>query len=133
MMQALWLGIAVLALLAGIGIGWRLGARPTLPGTPARNDSAERLLQDELTRANARMAVIEAQAQNNVAAVRADLQARIDRLTADHRAELEKLSRHLADTYDELDKLRVRLAAAGEHRPPDTGQGFPATMPMQDL
>jgi hypothetical protein len=133
MMQGFWLGIAVLALLAGIAIGWRFGARPTPPSTPTRNDGAERLLQDELTRAKARYAVIETQAQNNLSAVRADMQARIDRLTADHRAELEKLGRHLADTYDELDKLRVRLAAAGEHRPPDTGQGFPATMPMQDL
>ena len=60
----------------------------------------------------------------------AEAGAIIDRLQADHRAESEKLAAHLTEAYDELDRLRLRNTPA---HAPDTGQGFPATMPLGDL
>lgn len=133
MSQPLWMVIAVLALLAGVVFGWQLRGRRGRAARAARLESAERQLKEEAARAKARLASLEAKAEKDVAAVQAEMLARIDRLTADQRAETEKLTRHLTEAYDELDKLRVRIAAAGPHRPPDTGQGFPATLPMPDL
>lgn len=136
MSQPWWLGVALLALLAllcGVALGWRLRARRGLAELVARADAAQRQLKEESARMGERLAAAEVRAAKDVAAVQAEMLARIDRLSADHRAETEKLARHLSEAYDELDKLRVRVAAAGDHRPPDTGQGFPATMPMGDL
>jgi len=133
MSQPLWIAIAVLALLAGIAVGWQSRGRRGQAALAERAETAERALQEESARARSRIAAVEAKAQKDVAAVQAEMLARIDRLSADHRAETEKLSRHLTEAYDELDKLRVRVSAAGPHQPPDTGQGFPATLPMPDL
>ena len=58
---------------------------------------------------------------------------RVERLAAEHRAETEKLAKHLGDAYDELDKLRVKATAAAGQPHTDTGYGFPATMPLGDL
>jgi len=133
MSQSLWTGVAVLALLVGLSIGWQLGSGRVRAQWRLRVESAQRQLKEEYERLGARLAAVEARAQQEVAAVQAEMLSRIERLGQDHRAETETLTRHLTDAYDELDRLRVRLAAAGPPQPPDTGQGFAATMPLGDL
>ena len=126
----IWIAIAA---LAGLAIGWIVGRAAVKPGDPTRSERAERELKDETARGQERLAAAEKQAQQQVAAVQAEMASRIERLKAEHRAETEKLSRHLTEVYDELDKMRVRVSAGGPRQGPDTGQGFPATMPMGDL
>jgi phosphoribosylglycinamide formyltransferase 2 len=126
-----WIVVAVLAAAAGAAVGWTLAARRTGAGLLARAEAAEQQLKEEAARAASRLAAQEAQARKDIAAVQDEMLARLDRLKADHRAETEKLSGHLTEAYDELDRLRLRAAAAPQ--PPDTGQGFPATMPLGDL
>lgn len=122
-------GVAAAAIVAAL-LGWRLGARRGAADLQARAERAEQALKDETARAAARLAAAEAQARRDVAAVQDEMLSRIERLQADHRAEGEKLARHLTEAYDELDRLRHRSAPRGL---PDTGQGFPATMPLGDL
>jgi sigma54-dependent transcription regulator len=126
-----WIVVAVLAAAAGAAVGWTLAARRTGAGLLARAEAAEQQLKEEAARPASRLAAQEAQARKDIAAVQDEMLARLDRLKADHRAETEKLSGHLTEAYDELDRLRLRAAAAPQ--PPDTGQGFPATMPLGDL
>lgn len=129
--HALWMVIAVLAGLAGFFFGRQLGGRRGQGELQARAERAEQALKEEIARATARAATQEAQARKDVTAVQDEMLARIERLQADQRIETEKLARHLTEAYDELDRLRLR--AAGPQQPPDTGQGFPATMPLGDL
>jgi len=133
MTTQLWMVIAVLALLAGAGIGWAVGAGRARGEVDSRVRRAEQQAKEELARAEQRVAAEKARADKAQAEANAQWQARMDRLNADHRAETEKLSRHMTEAYDELDRLRVQLASAGPPQPPDTGQGFAATMPMPDL
>ena len=127
-MSILLAGLA--ALMAG-GLGWALGARRGRAAQIARAERAGQALKEESSREAAKLAAAEAQARRDVSAVQAEMLARIERLQAEHRAETEKLAAHLTEAYDELDRLRVRGAATGQA--PDTGQGFPATMPLGDL
>lgn len=131
MSLALSIVVAGLAALFAAGAGWALGARRGGAVLRARVERAELALKDESSGAAAKLAAAEAQARRGVAAVQAEMLARIERLQAEHRAESEKLAAHLTEAYDELDRLRVRGGSAGQ--PPDTGQGFPATMPLGDL
>ncbi|MBX3607998.1 MAG: hypothetical protein KF788_22185 [Piscinibacter sp.] len=127
-----WWWIAGLAALVGLALGWALGRRRAGDELAVRAERAEQQLREESARSAARLAAIEQQARRDIAAVQDEMLARLDRLKADHRAETEKLTGHLTEAYDELDRLRVR-AAASPQQPPDTGQGFPATMPLGDL
>lgn len=130
---ALIFGIATLALAIGAVLGWVLASSRVSGVLSARAEKAERALKDESARAQAAVAAAQAAAKRDVAAMQAELASRVERLTSDHRAEQEKLARHLTDAYDELDKLRVRGTASARQSPPDTGQDFPATLPMGDL
>lgn len=127
------IGIAAVAAIAGAALGAML-ARGRGGGAMAdRLERAEAALREEAARAKAAAEAAESRAKRDVAALQAEMATRIERLGADHRAEQEKLARHLTEAYDELDKLRLRGGAAGSPRGPDTGQGFPATMPLGDL
>lgn len=126
-----WILVAGLAAAAAAAIGGMLAARRTRGELLARAERAEQQLKEEVARAAARLAAQEAQARKDVAAVQDEMLARLDRLKTDHRAETEKLAGHLTEAYDELDRLRLRASASPQ--PPDTGQGFPATMPLGDL
>lgn len=131
MSLGMWITVALLAAAAGAALGWRLAARRHGAELLARAERAEHQLKEEAARAAARLTGLEAQARKDVAAVQEEMLARLERLKADHRAETEKLAGHLTEAYDELDRLRLRTASPAQ--PPDTGQGFPATMPLGDL
>lgn len=126
-------GIAALSLLAGVAIGWLLARSRGSADLAERAERAERALKEESMRAQSALAAAQESAKRDVAALQAEMASRIERLNAEHRAESEKLARHLTEAYDELDKLRVRADAAKGRTPPDTGQGFPPTMPLGDL
>ncbi len=126
-------GVAVVALLAGVVIGWLLARSRGRPELSERLERAERAVKEESARAQSAAAAAQANARRDVAALQAEMASRIERLNAEHRAESEKLARHLTEAYDELDKMRVRADAAKGRNPPDTGQGFPPTMPLGDL
>lgn len=130
MSLAMSLAIAALAAVVGVVLGRLLGGRRGVAELEGRAERAEQALKEESGRAAARLAAAEAQARRDVAAVQDEMLARIERLKADHRAESEKLAAHLTEAYDELDRLRHRSAPG---QPNDTGQGFPATMPLGDL
>lgn len=125
------LALAGAGLAVGLALGWAL-ARPrgaaAAPGVPA-----EQLLKDEAARAQAAIAAVESRAKRDVAAMQAELTARIEKLNSAHRAEQEKLARHLTEAYDELDALRASADAAKGVRPGDTGYGFAKTLPLGDL
>lgn len=133
MHATLWIGIAAIALMLGVAIGWGLARSRAAAELVARAEKAERALKDETSRAQAAMAAADAQARRDIAALQAEATARVERLTAEHRTETEKLAKHLSDAYDELDKLRVKVNAAAGQPHTDTGYGFPATMPLGDL
>lgn len=131
MSQALWIVIAALAAaVVGFLLGRQSAGKRAGGELLARAERAEQQLKEETARAAARAAAQEAQARKDVAAVQDEMLARIERVQADQRVETEKLARHLTEAYDELDRLRL---AANKRQPPDTGQGFPATMPLGDL
>ncbi|MFT3953621.1 MAG: hypothetical protein QM722_04220 [Piscinibacter sp.] len=127
------IGIAAVAALGGAVLGAMLARGRGAGELAVRLERAEASLREEAARAQAAVASAEARAKRDVAALQAEMASRIERLGSEHRAEQEKLARHLTEAYDELDKLRVRASAAGSPRGPDTGQGFPATMPLGDL
>ncbi len=133
MNATLWIGLATIALMIGVAIGWGLARSRGAAEQLARAEKAERVLKDEAARAQAAIAAAAAQASRDVAALQAEMASRVERLTAEHRAETEKLAKHLGDAYDELDKLRVKTTAAAGQPHTDTGYGFPATMPLGDL
>ena len=125
--------MAAIAAVAGAAAGVWWARRSGAADLHARLERAEAAVKEASARAQSAAAAAEAQARRDVAALQAEMAARIERLGAEHRAEQEGLARHLTEAYDELDKLRVRSSAAGSPRGPDTGQGFPATMPLGDL
>ena len=111
------LGLAGTGLAVGVGLGWAL-ARPRGAGMHgARAERAEQALKDEGARAQAALAAAESRARREVAALQAEMASRIERLNAEHRAESEKLARHLTEAYDELDSLRAKAEAAKGIRP----------------
>jgi uncharacterized protein YlxW (UPF0749 family) len=130
--MAVTMGAAAVALGLGLVIGWAI-ARGRAGAMAERAERAERAAKDEAARAQAAVAAAQAQAKRDVATLQTEMASRIERLGAEHRAEQEKLARHLTEAYDELEKLRLQSGSAGASRGPDTGQGFPATMPMGDL
>jgi uncharacterized protein HemX len=112
--------LAALALLVGVGLGFGLRGWREESALLRRAEKAERLAQDEAVRGAARAAALEAKAHNELTQAR---------------AETEKLTKHLSQACDELDRLRLLAAAIapGDGKGPETGPGFAATMPMQDL
>jgi molecular chaperone GrpE (heat shock protein) len=126
----MWIVWTLLALLAGGGLGAWLGRRGPLNELAERTRRAEKDLQEQRSRAEESLRAMQAKAAKDLEDARSRWQAETAAATAAQRAESEKLSRHLTEAYDELDRLRVR--AAGK-QPPDTGQGFAATMPLGDL
>jgi uncharacterized membrane-anchored protein YhcB (DUF1043 family) len=128
-----WIGIAAFALVLGIAIGWVVARSRGAGELTARAEKAERALKGETARAQSAIATAEAHARRDVAALQAEMASRVERLNTEHRAETEKLAKHLGDAYDELDKLRVKANAAAGQPHTDTGHGFPATMPLGDL
>jgi hypothetical protein len=131
--MAITLAVAAVAAIVGAAVGVMLARGKGAGDVAARLERAEAALREQASRAQAAAAAAESRARRDVTALQAEMAARIERLGAEHRAEQEKLARHLTEAYDELDKLRVRGGAAGSARGPDTGQGFPATMPLGDL
>jgi hypothetical protein len=131
--MAITLAVAAVAAIVGAAVGAMLTRGKGANDASARLERAEAALRDETARAQAAAAAAESRATRDVTALQAEMASRIERLGAEHRAEQEKLARHLTEVYDELDKLRLRGGAAGSARGPDTGQGFPATMPLGDL
>ena len=127
------LAIAGAAAIVGAAVGAMLARGKGAGDVAVRLERAEAALREEASRAQAAAAAAESRARRDVTSLQAEMASRIERLGAEHRAEQEKLARHLTEAYDELDKLRVRGGAAGSTRGPDTGQGFPATMPLGDL
>lgn len=125
--------MAATAAVAGAAVGAWWARRAAGGDLAERLARAESAVREESARAQAAIAAVEARAKRDVAALQAEMATRLDRLGTEHRAEQEKLARHLTEAYDELDKLRVRDGAAGSPRGPDTGHGFPATMPLGDL
>jgi hypothetical protein len=131
--MAITLAVAAVAAIVGAAVGAMLTRGKGAGDAAVRLERAELALREEASRAQAAAAAAESRARRDVTALQAEMASRIERLGAEHRAEQEKLARHLTEAYDELDKLRVRGGAAGSPRGPDTGQGFPATMPLGDL
>ncbi len=120
-------------LAVGIAAGWLLARTRGGEGAGERVERAERALKEESARAQAAVAAVEARAKRDVAALQAEMASRIENLKTEHRAETEKLARHLTEAYDELDGLRARADAARGQRPGDTGHGFAPTLPLSDL
>ncbi len=133
MNATLWIAIAAVALLIGVGLGWAMARSRGFAESTARAEKAERALKEEVGRAQSAIASAEAHARRDVAALQAALASRVERLNTEHRAETEKLAKHLGEAYDELDKLRVKVTAAAGQPHTDTGYGFPATVPLGDL
>lgn len=131
--MAITLAAAAVAAIVGAAVGAMLARGKGAGDVAVRLERAEAARREEALRAQAAAAAAESRAKRDVDALQAEMALRIERLGAEHRAEQEKLARHLTEAYDELDKLRVRGSAAGSTRGPDTGQGFPATMPLGDL
>jgi hypothetical protein len=119
-----------LALAAGGGLGFWFGRR-NADDLTQRLQRAEKDAQAQQARAAEAARALQNRAALELQEARASWQAAQVQASAAQRAELEKLTRHLADAYDELDRLRVIAARAPG--PPDTGQGFAATMPLGDL
>ncbi len=131
MTQTSWIVIALCVGAAGVGLGWWLGRRGVLRALADARRRAEKDLQEQAMRAAESLKAVQAKAAQDLEAARAQARSGGDAAAAAQRAELEKLTRHLTEAYDELDRLRAK-AASGK-QPPDTGQGFAATMPLGDL
>lgn len=127
------LGLAGAGLAVGMALGWALGRPRGAAALEERVERAERGLKDEAARAETAIAAAESRAQRIVAAMQAEMTGRIEKLNAGHRAEHEKLARHLTEAYDELDSLRAKAEAARSLRPGDTGHGFAPTLPLGDV
>lgn len=125
------IGLIVLALVAGGGLGHWLGQRGAGRGAAERLAHAEKELQAHKTRSADAARALQANAAKDLQDARARWEAAAAATAEAQRAEIEKLTRHLTEAYDELDRLRV--VAARTPPPPDTGQGFAATMPLGDL
>jgi len=123
--------VTALALGAGGGLGYWFGRRAAHGALMPRLERAEKELQTQQSRAADNARALQTKAARELQEARAAWQTTQAEATATQRAELEKLTRHLADAYDELDRLRV--IAARSPSPPDSTQGFPATMPLGDL
>jgi len=130
---AISLGLAGAALALGVAAGWALARKGGGAALAGRAEHAERMLKEEAARAQAAIAKAESRAKRDVAALQAEMASRIEKLNAEHRAENEKLARHLTEAYDELDSLRAKAEAAKAQRPGDTGHGFAPTLPLGDL
>lgn len=129
---ALAAGWGAAGLAVGAAVGWIL-ARSGGGAQEARALRAEQMLRDEAAKAQAAIAAAESRAKREIAALQAEMDRRLDALGAEHRAESEKLARHLTEAYDELDGLRAKVEAARNLKPGDTGHGFAATLPLSDL
>lgn len=127
------LGLAAAGLAAGVVIGWMLARTRGMAALGQRAEHAEQALREERSRAQAAVAAAESAAKRDVAAMQAEMASRIERLNAEHRAETEKLARHLTEAYDELDGLRAKADAAKHQQPGDTAHGFAATLPLSQL
>lgn len=127
------LGIAGACLLVGTALGWMLASTRGNAALAQRAERAVRGMKEESSRAQAAIAEAEARARHDVAALQVEMSTRIEKLNAEHRAENEKLARHLTEAYDELDSLRAKAEAAKGQRPGDTGHGFAPTLPLGDL
>lgn len=127
------LGLASAGLAVGAALGWALARSRGVTALNERVERAERGMKDEAARAESAIAAAESRAKRVVAAMQTEMAGRIEKLNADHRAEHEKLARHLTEAYDELDSLRAKAEAARGQRPGDTGHGFAPTLPLGDL
>lgn len=128
-----WIAMTGLALLLGAAVGAWLGRRGPLRDLAARARRADKELQEQQARAAECLRAAQAKAAKDIEDARARAQVGGNAAAAAQRAEIEKLTRHLTEAYDELDKLRLRAAATRQPQVPDTGQGFAATMPLGDL
>lgn len=131
MTETTWIAIALCAAAAGLGVGVWLGGRGPREELTRHRRRAAKDLQEQQARAAEALEAVRAKAAKDVEDARALARTGGDAASAAQRAELEKLTRHLTEAYDELDRLRARVASGG--KPPDTGQGFAATMPLGDL
>jgi molecular chaperone GrpE (heat shock protein) len=126
-----WIVICLLALGAGLALGWVLGGRGPRRELAERERRAAQEAQEQQARLADAERAASAQAARDLEQARQRWQKETEAAAAAQRAELEKLTRHLTEAYDELDRLRAKVASGG--KPPDTGQGFAATMPLGDL
>ena len=133
MTELTWIATTGFALLVGAAVGAWFGRRGLLRELAALARRAEKELQEQQSRAAGSLRAVQAKAAKDLEDARALAKTGGDTASAAQRAEIEKLTRHLTEAYDELDRLRVRVAAAGQPQVPDTGQGFAATMPLGDL
>jgi uncharacterized protein HemX len=126
-----WIVIGLLALGVGLAAGLWAGARGPRRALADAERRATREAQERQARLAEEQRAAQAQAAKALDEARRRWQADADAAAAAQRAELEKLTRHLTEAYDELDRLRANAASGS--KPPDTGQGFAATMPLGDL
>ena len=131
--ETTWIVISLLALAAGIGVGVWAGRRGAERALAERERRAAKEAQEQQARLADSQRAWQAKAAKDLDDALARAKAETEAAAAAQRAELEKLTRHLTEAYDELDRLRVRVSASGAPQPPDTGQGFAATMPLGDL
>lgn len=131
MTETTWIVIALFAGVAGAGLGAWFGGRALRRELAEHKRRAAKELQEQQARAAESLKAAQAKAAKDLEDARAQARAGGDATGAAQRTELEKLTRHLTEAYDELDRLRAKVASGG--KPPDTGQGFAATMPLGDL
>jgi hypothetical protein len=129
--ETTWIVITLCAAAAGAGLGVWFGGRAPRQELAGHKRRAAKDLQEQAARAAEALKAVRAQATKDLDDARVQARTGGDAATAAQRAELEKLTRHLTEAYDELDRLRAKVASGG--KPPDTGQGFAATMPLGDL
>lgn len=129
MTSSIWIA-AIIAAVGGGVIGVWLGRRGGREAVEARSRAEKELAAQSARTADAARAQ-QAKAAKDLQEARAAWTAEAAQAAAAQRAEIEKLTRHLTEAYDELDRLRAD--AARTPKPPDTGQGFAATMPLGDL
>lgn len=116
-----------LTLAAGVGVGLWFGRRSAGAGRA----QAEHELQAQQARAAETLRATQARAAKDLHDARAAWEAEAIAAGQQQSAEITKLTLHLTEAYDELDRLR---ADAARQRPAsDTGQGFAATLPLGDL
>jgi flagellar biosynthesis/type III secretory pathway protein FliH len=129
--ETTWIVIALCAGAAGVGFGVWFGGRAPRQELVEHKRRAAKELQEQQARAAEVLKAAQAKAAKDLDDARAQARSDGGAAGAVQRAELEKLTRHLTEAYDELDRLRAKVASGG--KPPDTGQGFAATMPLGDL